>query len=83
MSTAHIPVTLYFCGSSPLSVLSSFKVRGYCKDKSNPEIFDSVGVYGNIYDSEIHHNYFGVYTYGKTRRTGEYSCRCCRLADLV
>lgn len=34
-------------------------------DKSNPEIFDSVNVYGNIYDSKIHNNYFGVYTYGK------------------
>lgn len=24
-----------------------------------------VNVYGNIYDSDIHHNYFGVYTYGE------------------
>ena len=33
-------------------------------DKSNPEIFDDVNVYGNIYDSDIHHMNFGVYTYG-------------------
>ena len=33
-------------------------------DKSNHEIFDYVNVYGNIYDSDIHHNNFGVYTYG-------------------
>ena len=25
---------------------------------------DEVNVYGNIYDSDIHHNHFGVYTYG-------------------
>ena len=31
---------------------------------SNLEVFDEVNVYGNIYDSDIHHNYFGVYTYG-------------------
>lgn len=43
------------------------QVRGFCKDKSNPEIFDDVNVYGNIYDSEIHHNYFGLYTYGEMR----------------
>ena len=42
----------------------SYKVRGFCTDKSNPELFDSVGVYGNIYDSEIHHNYYGHYSYG-------------------
>eukprot|EP00904_Undaria_pinnatifida_P005815 jgi/Undpi1/2363/HiC_scaffold_13.g05746.m1 len=35
--------------------------------KRNPEIFDDVNVYGNIYDSEIHHNNFGVYTYGHHR----------------
>ncbi|CAM9348065.1 unnamed protein product, partial [Laminaria digitata] len=39
-------------------------VRGLCTDKSNPEIFDVVDVYGNIYDSDIHHNHFGMYTYG-------------------
>lgn len=39
-------------------------MRGFCKDKSNPEIFDQVNVYGNIYDSELHHMNFAVYTYG-------------------
>ncbi|CAM9666932.1 unnamed protein product, partial [Laminaria digitata] len=42
----------------------TWKVRGFCKDGSNPEVFDEVNVYGNIYDSDIHHNHFGVYTYG-------------------
>eukprot|EP00752_Nemacystus_decipiens_P012441 g11022.t1 len=42
----------------------TWKVRGFCKDKSNPEIFDLVNVYGNIYDSELHHMNFAVYTYG-------------------
>lgn len=41
-----------------------FQVRGFCVDKSNPELFDEVAVYGNIYDSELHHNNFAVYTYG-------------------
>ncbi|CAM9572646.1 unnamed protein product, partial [Laminaria digitata] len=39
------------------------QVRGYCKDESNRDVFDDVNVYGNIYDSDIHHNHFGVYTY--------------------
>lgn len=47
--------------------LAIFQVRAFRKDKSNPEIFDDVNVYGNIYDSDIHHNHFGVYTYGKSR----------------
>ncbi|CAN0426203.1 unnamed protein product, partial [Ectocarpus sp. 12 AP-2014] len=42
----------------------TWKVRGFCKDKSNPEIFDDVNVYGNMYDSDIHHLRFGLYTYG-------------------
>ncbi|CAM9596047.1 unnamed protein product, partial [Sphacelaria rigidula] len=42
----------------------TWKVRGFCTDKSNPELFDEVNVYGNIYDSDIHHNRFAVYTYG-------------------
>ena len=40
------------------------QVRGFCVDKSNPEVFDEVNVYGNIYDSELHHMNFAVYTYG-------------------
>lgn len=31
---------------------------------SQADIFDKVNVYGNIINSFIHHNYFGVYTYG-------------------
>lgn len=41
------------------------KVRGFCVDKSNLEVFDEVDVYGNIYDAIIHHMRFGVYTYGE------------------
>lgn len=44
---------------------TSHKVRGFCTDKSNPEVFHDVNVYGNIYDSNIHHNHFGLYTYGE------------------
>lgn len=49
-----------------LATLLYLQVRGFCKDKSNPEIFDTVNVYGNIYDSDIHHNYFGMYSYGES-----------------
>eukprot|EP00904_Undaria_pinnatifida_P005831 jgi/Undpi1/2378/HiC_scaffold_13.g05759.m1 len=42
----------------------TWKVRGFCKDMSNLDLFDNVNVYGNIYNSHIHHNNFGVYTYG-------------------
>jgi parallel beta-helix repeat protein len=31
---------------------------------SQPNLFDRVNVYGDILRSRIHHNYFGVYTYG-------------------
>lgn len=41
-----------------------WKVRGFCVDKSNLEVFDSVNVYGDIINSDIHHNYFGMYSYG-------------------
>ncbi|CAM9170241.1 unnamed protein product [Scytosiphon promiscuus] len=37
----------------------SWKVRGYCKDESNPEVFDRVNVRGDIRFSDIHHNWFG------------------------
>lgn len=49
----------------------TMKVRGFCSDKSNPEVMDLVGVYGNIVDSEIHHMYHGHYSYG--HRNGEWS----------
>lgn len=31
---------------------------------SAPDLYDRVNVYGDILNSYIHHNYFGVYTYG-------------------
>lgn len=31
---------------------------------SAPKLYDRVNVYGDIINSYIHHNYFGVYTYG-------------------
>ncbi|CAM9946003.1 unnamed protein product [Ascophyllum nodosum] len=42
----------------------TWKVRGYCDDGSNPEVFDRTNVYGNIMGSEIYENYYGMYTYG-------------------
>lgn len=42
----------------------SYKVRGFCKDLSNPEMFDEVNVRGDILRSHIHHLYFGHYSYG-------------------
>eukprot|EP00903_Cladosiphon_okamuranus_P017823 g16402.t1 len=42
----------------------AYKVRGFCKDNSNPEIFDQVSVFGDILRSHIHHLYFGHYSYG-------------------
>lgn len=39
-------------------------MRGFCKDLSNPELFDKVEVTGDITGSHIHHNYFGHYSYG-------------------
>ncbi|CAM9392267.1 unnamed protein product [Discosporangium mesarthrocarpum] len=42
----------------------TWKVRGFCVDKSNPEVFDEVNVYGDIIDSDIHHMYYGMYSYG-------------------
>ena len=49
----------------------SWKVRGCCAEKTNPEVFGLVGVYGNMYDSDIHHNYYGQYSYG--HRGGDWS----------
>lgn len=42
----------------------TWKVRGFCVDKSNPEVFDTTNVYGDIMGSDIHHMYYGMYTYG-------------------
>ena len=42
----------------------TWKVRGFCKDLSNPEVFDTTNVYGDIIGSDIHHMYYGHYSYG-------------------
>ncbi|CAM9510688.1 unnamed protein product, partial [Hapterophycus canaliculatus] len=42
----------------------TWKVRGFCQNKTNPEIFDEVNTYGDIVDSNIHHLFYGHYTYG-------------------
>ncbi|CAM9219249.1 unnamed protein product, partial [Sphacelaria rigidula] len=49
----------------------TWKVRGFCVEKTNPELFGAVGVFGNMYDSDIHHNYYGQYSYG--HRGGDWS----------
>lgn len=35
----------------------TWKVRGFCKNKTNPEVFDTTNVYGDIINSNIHHMY--------------------------
>ncbi|CAM9805394.1 unnamed protein product, partial [Discosporangium mesarthrocarpum] len=42
----------------------TWKVRGLCEDLSNVDIFDQVNVYGNILYSDIHHMWYGMYSYG-------------------
>ncbi|CAM9830342.1 unnamed protein product, partial [Hapterophycus canaliculatus] len=42
----------------------TWKVRGFCKDLSNPDVFETTNVYGDILNSDIHHMYYGHYTYG-------------------
>ena len=42
----------------------TWKVRGFCTDLSNPEVFDRTGVYGDIQGSEIYGMYYGMYSYG-------------------
>jgi len=42
----------------------SYKVRGFCSDKSNPEVMEMVGIYGDIVDSEIHDMWHGHYSFG-------------------
>ena len=41
----------------------TWKVNGVSPDPSKT-IFDLVDVFGDIHNSRIHHNYFGVYTFG-------------------
>ena len=40
------------------------QVRGFCKDLSNHDVFTTTNVYGDIKGCDIHHNYYGHYTYG-------------------
>lgn len=42
----------------------TWKVRGFCEDLSNPEVFDEVNVYGDIQGSNIYGMYYGMYSYG-------------------
>ncbi|CBN74601.1 mannuronan C-5 epimerase [Ectocarpus siliculosus] len=49
------------------------QVRGFCVDLSNEDLFDRVNVRGNIRFSDIHHNYFGMYTYGHQDGLWEYN----------
>eukprot|EP00903_Cladosiphon_okamuranus_P019666 g18077.t2 len=42
----------------------TWKVRGFCKDLSNHDVFTTTNVYGDMIDSDIHHNYYGHYSYG-------------------
>lgn len=42
----------------------TWKVRGFCPDLSNPEVFDEVQVYGDIQGSDIYGMYYGMYSYG-------------------
>ncbi|CBJ32199.1 Mannuronan C-5-epimerase [Ectocarpus siliculosus] len=42
----------------------TWKVRGFCEDMSNPEVFDNVNVYGDITNCDIHHMWYGMYSYG-------------------
>lgn len=58
----HLPADLGWYDSESYGI--AYKVRGYCKDNSNPEIFDTVSVTGDILRSHIHHCYFGHYSYG-------------------
>ncbi|CAM9691859.1 unnamed protein product, partial [Discosporangium mesarthrocarpum] len=52
----------------------SYKVHGFCEaDRSNPEIFEKVQVTGNIRFSDIHHNWFGIYSFGHQDGLWEYN----------
>ena len=44
--------------------LSRSQVRGFCRDLSNPDVFETTNVYGDIIDSDIHHMFYGHYSYG-------------------
>ncbi|CAM9340651.1 unnamed protein product, partial [Sphacelaria rigidula] len=42
----------------------TWKVRGLCEDLSNLDLFDSVRVYGDLQESDVHHLWYGQYSYG-------------------
>jgi parallel beta-helix repeat protein len=44
---------------APESYGLNWKVRG-----STPGIYDAVGVFGDVTNSHVHHNYFGFFTFG-------------------
>lgn len=41
----------------------SWKLRGVCNDKSNLDMYEGVGVYGNLLGSDVHDLYYGHYGY--------------------
>ena len=49
----------------------SWKVVG--SPGTNFNLYDKVGVFGNIENNHIHHNFFGVYTFGFQGGYGDYS----------
>lgn len=62
-------------------------MRGLCEDKSNLEIMDAVGVYGDITDSVLAYNYYGHYSFGheggniidnEVKPTVPFACFCRR-----
>ncbi|CAM9161226.1 unnamed protein product [Ectocarpus sp. 13 AM-2016] len=42
----------------------SWKVRGYCSEDPNPELFERTRVRGDIIDSDIYGMYYGHYSFG-------------------
>lgn len=44
------------CGDVAIILWCRSQVRGFCVDKSNLDLFDDVNVYGDIINSDIHHN---------------------------
>eukprot|EP00903_Cladosiphon_okamuranus_P014539 g13486.t1 len=51
----------------------TWKVRGFCVDLSNEDLFERVNVRGDIRFSDIHDNFFGMYTYGHQDGLWEYN----------
>ncbi len=43
----------------------SWKLRGICKDKSNRDKYEGLGVYGNMLGSNVHNLYYGHYGYAQ------------------